>query len=295
MGFVVRMLKGAGVALAFIVPGISGATMLTLFGLFEPVVRFMANVRQRFRTDIWYFLPVGIGGVLGLVLLSGPLGWMMDRWNVIVLWGFGGAILGSVPGLWREAAGESPRTLQDWLFAIGGLVIGFTGFYLLPLATGDIPANFFSMLLAGFLIGVSVLVPGLSSSLVLLVLGLLGAMLDGLSNRDVIGTFLPIVIGALAALLLLSKLVDWMLDRWYSRFYHAIIGLVVASTLLILIPNHSPASIVYAGITATTIVITGIVFLAGLGIGLLLTRLEASKEVVAQEPDDFSGPDRIAA
>lgn len=86
-----------------------------------------------------------------------------------------------------------------------------------------------------------VLVPGLSPSDLLLILGLYAPMLTGFKTFDLLGTFFPIGIGAGATLIVFSKLMDYALNNYHSRVYHFIIGIVLSSTLLILIPNAGNA------------------------------------------------------
>ncbi|MFU1828060.1 undecaprenyl phosphate translocase family protein, partial [Enterococcus faecium] len=78
--------------------------------------------------------------------------------------------------------------------------------------------------------------PGLSPSNLLLVLGLYDPMLKGFKGFDIFGVFLPIAIGGLLVMLLFSKLMEWLLEHYHSKVYHFILGIVIASTVLIVLP-----------------------------------------------------------
>lgn len=272
---VTRIFKGIVIALGFILPGVSGGVLAAILGLYERLLGFMAHPRQRWRQDLPFFLPVGIGGILGVALLSAPLAYLLTHAQVIVLWGFAGAIIGTLPALLTTATQHSRRDLVDWLWFGGTLLVGGLGLYNVS-HLGTLPANFIGFVVAGSLIALGVLVPGLSPSNLLLILGLFSPMLLGFKNLDLLGVFLPIAIGGLITMALLAKGIEYLIDHHHSRVYHFIIGLVVASTALILIPNaHAAESISYAGTTPLTWGVSLLAAGAGIALGWWMSRLEA--------------------
>lgn len=275
-GFFSRCLKGMIIALGFILPGVSGGVLAAILGLYERLLGFMAHPTKRWKTDFPFFLPVGIGGLLGIALLSAPLTYLLDHAQVIVLWGFAGAIIGTLPSLVATATSQSARDTVDWLWFLGTLLIGGLTLYFMGDLVGTLPANFSGFLVAGGLIALGVLVPGLSPSNLLLILGLFGPMLVGFKRFDLLGVYLPIALGGLITLALFAKGVEFLLQRFHSRVHHFILGLVVASTVLILVPNPAAAeSISYAGTTPLT---WGLSFLAcggGALLGWWMSCLEA--------------------
>ncbi len=286
MDWIIRVVKGIVISLGFILPGVSGGVLAAILGIYERMLRFLAHLTRDFRGNFLYFLPVAIGGVLGLVLLSNPLEYVLERWQVVVLWGFAGAILGTLPSLLRESVSKKRRDSRDVAWLLGAFLVGGMVLYLLPAVAGTVPANFAGFVLAGALIALGVLVPGLSPSNLLLILGLFSPMLQGFRDRDLLGTFLPIALGAIAAILLFSKLMERLIDTYHSRVYHFIIGLVLASTVLIVVPTHSEESIDYTGTTPTTIVMAVIIFGVGLAIGLWTAMLERKYKTVEQGSED---------
>ena len=283
MNWLIRVIKGVIIALGFILPGVSGGVLAAVLGLYERLIRFIANLRSRFRQDFFFFLPVGIGGILGLVLLSKPLDYALEHWQVVVLWGFVGAIIGTVPSLWRQATSDSPRDGADWAWLGGTFALSLAILYVLPMMTGSVPANFGGFLLAGALMALGVLVPGLSPSNLLIILGLLRPMLDGFSNFNLLGVFLPIALSAIVVLLALSKLMERLLDRAHSRVYHFIIGVALSSSILIVVPTHSGESISYAGVGATQLALAGLLFIVGLALGLWMSHLEGKYKSTEQQ------------
>ncbi|MCL1899684.1 MAG: DUF368 domain-containing protein [Promicromonosporaceae bacterium] len=284
MDWITRVLKGVVMALGFIVPGLSGGALAAVMGIYERIIRFLAHLRDRWRADLLFFVPVAIGGLAGLMLLSRPLGWAYETFQVATLWAFAGVIAGTLPALWRSA-GQRGRSGGDWAWLIGSTVVAGAGFFALREARGDVAANFWGFLLAGAIIGLSVLIPGLSTSNLLIILGLYHPMLEGFSlqqgvTHGAVHVFLPIALGAIIVLPLFSKAVERAIDRAHSAFSQVIIGLVIASTVMILLPltrAHGPDdhAIVYAGVSAQQFAVAGLLALVGVGVGFAITGLEA--------------------
>ncbi len=274
MNWIFRLVKGMIIALGFILPGVSGGVLAAILGIYERMLHFLAHIRQDFKKNFLFFLPVGIGGILGLVLLSRPLEWVLAHYQIIVLWGFAGAILGTLPSLFKESTRQKGRDKSDTFTLILTFVLSTLVLYMLPAIAGTVPANFFGFFLAGILIALGVLVPGLSPSNLLLILGLFSPMLEGFKNRDIFGVFLPIAIGGLFALVSFSKLMEKLLINFHSKVYNFIIGLVLSSTLLIVVPTQSAEAISYTGATLSTLFMSAVLFIIGLILGLWMSKLE---------------------
>ncbi|TWS94197.1 DUF368 domain-containing protein [Streptococcus sp. sy018] len=276
LSWLTRLIKGIIIALGFILPGVSGGVLASILGLYEKIISFLAHISKDFVNNLLFFLPVGIGGILGIALFSAPLEYLLSHYQVPVLWAFTGAIIGTLPSLWQEASSKSPRQQTDWLILLVTFVLSGFLLYNLNNLIGTLPANFLSFILAGSLIALGILVPGLSPSNLLLILGLYSPMLNGFKRLDLTGVFLPIAIGGGLAVLLFSKAMDYALANYHSKVYHFIIGLVLSSTLLIIIPvPNSKEAISYAGINWFTILLSLLLFLAGVGLGAWMSKLEA--------------------
>ncbi|RSJ77006.1 hypothetical protein D8798_04100 [Streptococcus cristatus] len=275
ISWIARVLKGMIIALGFILPGVSGGVLAAILGIYERMIRFLAHIKENFVENVLYFTPVAIGMVLGIAAFSYPVNLLLDNYKVIVLWGFAGAIIGTIPSLIKESVKESYRDRADtvtfWLsFILSGIFL-----YSLNGMVGTLPANFLSFVLAGALIALGILIPGLSPSNLLLILGLYTPMLTGFKRLDLFGTFLPIGIGGALALILFSKAMDYILKHYHSRVYHFIIGIVLSSTLLIVLPQSgNNESISYAGVSIFTLVLAAFFFGLGIWLGIWMSQLE---------------------
>ncbi|AWI40423.1 DUF368 domain-containing protein [Lactiplantibacillus plantarum] len=271
-----RFFKGVVIALGFILPGVSGGVLAAILGIYERLLGFMAHFRRNFKRDFWYFVPVGLGGIVGIALLSAPLEYLLAHAQVIVLWGFAGAIIGTLPALMKTATSRAPRDWLDGVWFFGTFIISAGLLYFMSELFGTLPANFGGFIVAGALIALGVLVPGLSPSNLLLILGLFTPMLTGFKRLDIVGVYLPIAIGGILAMALFSKLMDHLLVKFHSRVYHFILGIVLASTMLILIPNpYAAESISYVHATLSTYLFSAIALAVGIALGYWMSALES--------------------
>ena len=275
LSWISKMIKGIVIALGFILPGISGGVLAAILGIYERMIRFLAHPFKQLKEDVLYFLPVAIGMLLGIGLFSYPIEYLLEHYQVYVLWSFAGAIIGTVPSLVKEANRDSERDKIDLIWFWTTFIVSGIALYGLNFVVGSLSASFLNFILAGSLLALGILVPGLSPSNLLLILGLYAPMLTGFKSFDLFGTFLPIGIGAVLALIAFSKFMDYALRVYHSRVYHFIIGIVLSSTLLILLPNAgNPESISYAGLSIVSYVIIAFFFALGIWLGIWMSQLE---------------------
>ena len=275
LSWISKIIKGIIIALGFILPGISGGVLAAILGIYERMIRFLAHPFKQLKEDVLYFLPVAIGMLLGIGLFSYPIEYLLEHYQVYVLWSFAGAIIGTVPSLVKEANRESEKDKVDLIWFWTTFIISGISLYSLNFVVGSLSATFLNFILAGVLLALGILVPGLSPSNLLLILGLYSPMLTGFKTFDLFGTFLPIGIGAVLTFVTFSKFMDYALRVYHSRVYHFIIGIVLSSTLLILIPNAgSSESISYAGLSIVSYVIIAFFFALGIWLGIWMSQLE---------------------
>ena len=275
LSWLARIVKGIVIALGFILPGISGGVLAAILGIYERMIGFLAHPFKDFKENVLYFIPVAIGMLLGIGLFSYPIEYLLENYQVFVLWSFAGAIIGTIPSLLKESTRESDRDKIDLAWFWTTFIISGIGLYALNFVVGILTPSFFNFILAGSLLALGVLVPGLSPSNLLLILGLYAPMLTGFKTFDLFGTFLPIGIGAGATLIIFSKLMDYALNNYHSRVYHFIIGIVLSSTILIVIPNAgNTESIQYIGLSLVNYVLISFFFALGIWMGIWMSKLE---------------------
>lgn len=260
-----RFVKGMFIGSGFILPGVSGGALAAIFGMYERIITFLAHITKNFKENILFFIPVGLGGVTGVFLLSFLVSFLLGTYEVIMMWFFVGCIVGTIPALWKEA-GKKGRTKYDFpillISFIGGSLFLWKGAALFT----EVPQNTWTWILAGALIALGVIVPGLSPSNFLIYMGMYKAMSDGIKELN-FSVILPIGIGGLLTVLSLSKVIDAIFQRAYSQLFHFIMGIVFASTVMI-VPTD------YSGFHFSGYLYSLLLLLAGIALGAWMSRLE---------------------
>jgi putative membrane protein len=270
LDWIIRFLEGILVGIGFITPGLSGGVLAVVFGIYEPLMRFLGNLRENFLKNVVYFLPVGIGGVIGVVAFSAVVDFAFSSYPAQFTWLFVGFIAGTFPSLFKTS-GEQGRRGWHWVLLV--LAAGGTFFlmrWLDNIQGVQLEPTFANWLMSGALIGLGVVVPGMSPSNFLIYLGLYQPMAAGIRSLD-LGVALPLLLGGVLCVLLLARLVAWLFKKYYALMYHLILGIVVGSTIVI-IPG---------GLRGWDLAISAGMFVLGAVISYGLAKLD---EKYAREP-----------
>jgi len=264
MDWIVRLLKGILVGIGFITPGLSGGVLAVVFGLYERLMRWLGNLKEQFLKNLLFFLPVGIGGVIGVVAFSAAVDWAFENYRVQAIWLFIGFIVGTFPSLLKTAGKEGRKSWHWLLLALAAVGMFFLMRWMETIRSMEVAPSFFSWLLSGALIGLGVVMPGMSPSNFLIYLGLYEKMTAGISRLD-LGVMIPLALGGLICVLLFAKLVSWLFKKAYAFMYHLILGVVVGSTAAII-----PSGARGLGVIAAC----ALLFLVGAAISYGLAKLD---------------------
>ena len=215
-----------------ILPGVSGGTLCAAFGMYRPLIAVCSSPKTEFRRYARMLLVFLLGAGIGFVGLSGLAGSLLEKNAPLLTCVFIGLILGTLPSLWRDA-GEKGRGKKAY-FSAG---CGFLGMLLIltllkTQQTLTIAPGIPGYLLCGVLWGLSFIVPGLSSSSLLLLFGLYQPMLEGISELA-LGVLLPMGIGMAVCVLLLAKGIRTAFEKQFCAASHCVIGIVAATTVMI--------------------------------------------------------------
>ena len=252
----VRAVKGFVIGFGAITPGLSGGLLMVVLGIYEPLMRFLGNIKDKFLKNVLFFIPVGVGGVAGVVIFSKLVSYTFENFKAPFIWLFLGFIAGTFPSL-LKTAGKNGRKSYHYAILIGLAVLTFLLMrWMETISNVTLPQTLASWLLAGLLIGLGLVVPGMSPSNFLIYIGLYKPMSDGIGALN-LGIILPLIGGVLISVLLLAKAVNWMFDKAYGVMYHVILGIVVGSSAAI--------ALIHGQASGTTIVIC----VACFGIGAL--------------------------
>jgi len=228
-----RFLKGAAIGMDFVLPGISGAALAVVFGLYERIVSFIANITKDFIKNVLFFIPVGIGGLLGIYLVSHPISFLQENYLTPFLWFFVGAILGTMPELWRKSGANGRKPIHIGLSILTFIIAAFVFLAMLG-RTLNIEPNPVMAFFIGAAVALIVFIPGFSSSTFLVLVGLYERVIHSYKNfSENLSFLIPFALGMLIFVFPFSKGIQFLIKKTYTGFYHIILGFVLASAVLI--------------------------------------------------------------
>lgn len=268
--FLIRLLQGALIGLGAVLPGISGGVLCVIFGIYRPIMELLSDPFQALKKHARMLLPVLIGLCAGFLGIAKLLGFLLNRYPDASVCLFAGLIIGMLPSLFREGRkkGTSPK---DYVALGVTFAVVLTLLLTLQFVSVSITANTGWYVFCGFCLALSIIAPGMSFSTLLMPLGLYTPFVEGIGNFD-FSVLLPSGIGAVITVILFARLVNYLLDRYYSTVSHAIIGIVIAATLPI---------IPYAGFVSsvTGAIINSCCLVGGIAAALFLDHLNSRVEV----------------
>ena len=265
-GFLLRVLQGALIGLGAVLPGISGGVLCVVFGIYKPVMELLSNPFKNFKTHVPRLIPVIIGGAIGFMGIANLLAFFLEKYPEPSVCLFVGLIGGMLPSLFREA-GAQGRTRGSWISMVIAMAVIFALLGGLNASSVQILPNFAWYLFCGFCLALSVIAPGMSFSTLLMPLGLYTPFVDGIGHLD-FSVLIPGGIGAVVTVICLAKAVNALFDHFYSLAFHAIVGIVIAATVMI-IPFGSFAA------SAAQCIVNLVCIVVGVAAALLLDRFNS--------------------
>ncbi|MDD4774506.1 MAG: DUF368 domain-containing protein [Eubacteriales bacterium] len=230
-GFFYRMLCGFFLGVSVIAPGVSASIMAVMMGIYDRLVDIIANPFKNFKRNVIYMLPMGMGALLSVLVLVGLLGYMFDNFPVPSYMLFIGLIGGSLPDVFKEANTDGFR--RRYVVAVVSalafaLAMGLASeFEFVTAASGIV-----SFSVCGFLAGMSAMVPGMSVSMVLMMLGVYEPLLEAARRFD-LSVAVPVGLGFVAGMILISNFVRFIFRRHHNFAYFMVFGFMCGSLITI--------------------------------------------------------------
>lgn len=224
-------LQGAIVGTGAILPGVSGGVLLVAFGIYEPMMALLSHPRKFFEKYYKMFIPFLIGWLLGFTLLARAVEAMFNASAPVALMLFFGLICGTIPQLMKDS--ERSDADRSWTPFVLTLALAYFAFCLLEQGRpAQVQTNAMSFVICGLVWGLSLVIPGLSSSSVLLYMGLYEPMTAGIAALD-FSVILPLLLGLAVTVAALARVVNSMFEKHYALISRLVLGFVVASSLKI--------------------------------------------------------------
>ena len=232
MRLIQRLLQGMLIGLGAVLPGISGGVLCVVFGIYKPVMELLSSPFKNFKTHVPKLLPVIVGAAVGFLGIANLLSFFLEQYPDPSVCLFVGLIIGMMPSLFREA-GEQGRSKGSFI----ALAVAFAAVLSLLLGLNmlsvSIEPSFGWNIFCGVCVALSVIAPGMSFSTLLMPLGLYTPFVDGLGHLKM-DILLPGALGAIITVICLAKAIDALFHHFYSFAFHAIVGIVIAATIMII-------------------------------------------------------------
>lgn len=230
---VILALQGAFVGTGAILPGVSGGVLLVAFGIYEPMMALLSRPKESIGTYYKMFIPFLVGWLLGFTLLAKAVEAMFNASASVALMLFFGLICGTLPQLIKDSEMSDEGRKQSWTPFVLTLALAYFLFCLLEQGKpAQVQTSAMSFVICGLVWGLSLVIPGLSSSSVLLYMGLYEPMTAGIAALD-FSVILPLLLGLAITVAALARLVNNLYEKHYALISRLILGFVIASSLKI--------------------------------------------------------------
>lgn len=237
---IILVIKGALFGVANIIPGVSGGTLALTMGVYEDLINAISHFFHDIKKSLKFLVVFGLGAALSILLMSKVISLSLDKFPFPTTLFFIGLIVGGVPLLTRKVRKSKVKPWNLLLFLITfGIVIGMAfmqeGNNVVSL-TNVTPWMMLILFLVGMIAAATMVIPGVSGSFVLMLLGFykpIVGVVSQLTDFSQLGHNMLIVIpfgfGVLVGIVLIAKLIEFLFNKYELSTYYAILGFLVAS------------------------------------------------------------------
>jgi putative membrane protein len=218
-----------------LIPGVSGGTMAILLGVYDELISALSNIRVRFKSGCILLLQFLVGAGAGILFLSGPMLTALGLWPKPVMFFFTGAIIAGVPPIYRKVR-VSRIKLKNLLVAAVGAGAAVATEYLPSGLFSVAPGGGFDIVacvllfVAGFVIAIALILPGISGSYVLLMLGMYDLTLAAVHDMN-LPYLVPLAAGAAVGAFSTAGVLDRLMRNHPQFIYMLIIGFMAGSVV----------------------------------------------------------------
>ncbi len=279
-----QLLRGVVIGVANIIPGVSGGTMMVSMGIYDTLIHCITHLFKEFKQSVKTLLPYAAGMLVGIVALASVIDWGLENHPLPTNTLFIGLILGGLGPLLKKVDRKKINAAAVIAFIVLFALIIWLGIQRKDSIQNAerIDMNVLQMLIMvfiGMIASATMIIPGVSGSLVLMLLGYykpvvnaLSTLKDGLFSMDFgllgqpVMMLVPFLIGIVLGIFGVAKLIEWLTARYPTATYCGVLGLVVASPISLLIQTNM------SGVSALTVVISAVTLAAGFAGAYLLAK-----------------------
>lgn len=274
-----NIIKGMMIGIANIMPGVSGGTLAVSMGIYDKLIHCITHILSEFKESMKFLLPIFAGAGIALVALTFVIEALFQYYPIPTNLLFIGLIVGGLPPVVTKVKshklsfGHILAGLLFFALVVGMAMMGDYGNRQVTLNLGIVPM--IKLVLVGIIAAATMIIPGVSGSMVLLILGYyqpiiqqITAFCTAVITLDMAGILhgiailLPFGIGVLIGILGIAKIIEIIFEKYPVYAYCAIIGLIAASPIAILVCSN------FAGFSVSVLLISIVTFAAGFGIAI---------------------------
>lgn len=274
-----NIIKGMMIGIANIMPGVSGGTLAVSMGIYDKLIHCITHILSEFKESMKFLSPIFAGAGIALVALTFVIEALFQYYPIPTNLLFIGLIVGGLPPVVTKVKshklsfGHILAGLLFFALVVGMAMMGDNGSRQVTLNLGIVPM--IQLILVGIIAAATMIIPGVSGSMVLLILGYyqpiiqqITAFCTAVITLDMAGILhgvailLPFGIGVLIGILGIAKIIEIIFQKYPVYAYCAIIGLIAASPIAILVCSN------FAGFSISVLLISIVTFAAGFGIAI---------------------------
>lgn len=240
-------IKGFLIGLANIIPGVSGGTMAISFGIYEELIGIASNIFKNFKKNLGFIIPIVIGAILSIALLSNVITIALDKYQIATPLLFVGLIIGGFPTIYKKIGKDIVKTKNIIPFIMTILLMIFIYIGIKDVKEVDFSnIDIFGYILlftVGMIAAVTMIVPGISGSFVLMLIGYYEPIVETISELTKLNNIgsnllvlIPFGIGVIVGIVTVSKLIKYCLNKFPEQTYSSIVAFVLSSVVLIVYP-----------------------------------------------------------
>ena len=269
-----NVLKGIVIGISNILPGVSGGTMAVSMGIYDKLIHCINHLFKDFKKNLLFLFPIAVGMVIAIIASAFGIDYLFETFPFQTNLLFIGLILGGLPAIYDKVKGTTVRpghilcVVLLFLLVIGMALLNDKQGGVAVIGTGMM--DLVKLFLVGVIAAATMVIPGVSGSMMLLLLGYYNPILDAIKEfvaallkwdmeamAKVLFLLIPFGIGVIVGIVLIARLMEFVFQKYPNYAYWSIIGLLLASPIAILMVGNFPE------ITLVSVV-TGIITL-GLG------------------------------
>lgn len=242
MNFLILVVKGFIIGIAKVIPGVSGAVIMISFGLYEKCLDAIINFWDNKKENIKLLLPISIGVLLAIVLGSKMIAFLLELYKASIILCFLGLIIGTLPSFTKEVRSLSFSKFNKISFFICFLLVILLSFSHLHMNSISNKSILLFMFI-GFIDALTMIIPGISGTAILMLLGLYEITVNFLASLSTPSTIISNMkyvlsygTGLAIGVLLVSYIMDYLFKKHMSLTYYGILGFQY-STVIVLILN----------------------------------------------------------